>query len=177
MKGKHIPRSELKTGVPYICGDDDHMPGFCWRNSEGKVVPFVIEEFYEDDPFDEGVKRMRSLDGAKETHCCCADLDHIYEWLLDDATPDPWQPKRGEWVEVSDDGEEWFKRIYLVHIEGARYLHTSVALIDEDKFKQGEQFHVTPWKLVRPLPKKQSFTRKEIADRIGIPVEELEITE
>lgn len=76
MRGKHIPKSELKVGGVYICGDDKHKASDCWE-VDGKVVPFRIKEINQ---FGD-VSRMTSLDGKKKTFCSCDDLYHLHEWI------------------------------------------------------------------------------------------------
>lgn len=87
-------------------------------------------------------------------------------------------PKRGDWVEVRDqDTEKWVKRIFLAKIEGAENPFIAVNANYEDNFLVGRKFSLVPWKQMRPIQRepKREYTMKEIADRMGISVEELRI--
>lgn len=73
MKGKHIPKSELKVGMTLICGDDDHTASSCWKIN-GERVAFELLEI------GNGYKRKAITTGHIKISCSCGDLDHLYLW-------------------------------------------------------------------------------------------------
>ena len=77
MKGKHIPKAELKVGMVVVCGDNN----VCWR-FEGKAIPFKITDIHAI-----GIARV-GLNGEvpdySHGYCKCSDLDHLYEWVVED---------------------------------------------------------------------------------------------
>lgn len=87
------------------------------------------------------------------------------------------KPKRGDIVEVSDDGINWQPkpRIFLTEIEGAEYPFICVDSNLENEFKNGGKFRYTPWKYMREVGTKTTLTKSQIAEKLNIPVEELEI--
>jgi hypothetical protein len=87
------------------------------------------------------------------------------------------KPKRGDIVEVSDSSEYWNKRIFLLEIEGAYEPIQCVKIEWENYFKNGKKFKSTPWTYMREPIKKTTLTKAQIAERLNIPFEELEITD
>ena len=83
---------------------------------------------------------------------------------------------RGEEVDVRDsDIEDWKPRIYLATVHGAMHPYVCVFKWNEDKFKNNELFGTTNWAQIRKIQPKTVLTRQEIADKFGVPVEQLEI--
>ena len=83
---------------------------------------------------------------------------------------------RGEEVDVRDsDIEDWKPRIYLATVHGAMHPYVCVFKCDEDKFKNNELFGTTNWAQIRKIQPKTVLTRQEIADKFGVPVDQLEI--
>jgi len=68
-KFKHVPRSELKVGEIYVCGDEEHEASPCWRLN-GKVSPLKVTR----------IDSSRCYVGVlnKKKYCDCDDLDHLY---------------------------------------------------------------------------------------------------
>src|SRR5690606_3368589 len=101
------------------------------------------------------------------------------EKIEEEKTNDKWKPKRGDIVEVSDDKEHWIQRIFLAEIEGATYPFVVVSGHRESEFKRGEEFGFSYFKFIRkPVQKivqKTTLTKAQIAEKLNIPVEELEI--
>ncbi len=83
--------------------------------------------------------------------------------------------KRGDIVEVSDNGIYWDKRIFLTEIEGGIYPFVVVNGFYEDEFKRGEKFSHISFKHMRKPVQKTKLTKEQIAEKLNIPVEELEI--
>lgn len=83
-------------------------------------------------------------------------------------------PKRGDVIEVSHDGKEWFKRIFLANIEGSYY--PTFAIHTNDDIEK-PPFHVVAYKYVREIVKPiiRELTLSEIADQLNIPVDQLRI--
>jgi hypothetical protein len=76
-KFKHVPRSELKVGETYVCGDEEHKANRCWRRN-GVVVPMKLVSR-------EGLRHVvrTQLEGFFPDYgvyhsCACNDLDHLY---------------------------------------------------------------------------------------------------
>ena len=55
----------------------------------------------------------------------------------------PEELKRGDLVEVSDDGEKWVESIFLAEIEGAENPFATIYRYDQDKFKSGIPFRMS----------------------------------
>jgi len=72
-KFKHVPREKLEIGKTYVCGDDEHEAGTCWRKN-GEVVPLTIVEknsiFYP--------RETLKGETPDDNYCSCSDLDHLY---------------------------------------------------------------------------------------------------
>lgn len=85
------------------------------------------------------------------------------------------KPKRGDIVEVSDNKEYWAERIFLAEIEGAVYPFIVVSECYENEFKRGEKFYTCNYLHIRKLIQKTRLTKEQIAEKLNIPVEELEI--
>jgi hypothetical protein len=68
-------------------------------------------------------------------------------------TTEKFKPKRGDKVLVWDDNEENAKEcIFLTEIEGAKFPYICVNTISEEAFINGNTFHPTFWKNIKPLP-------------------------
>jgi hypothetical protein len=71
-KFKHVPRSELKVGETYVCGDEEHEASICWRYKD-EVVPLKITAR-------NYLYSRVTLEGLVPDNdiCGCEDLDHLY---------------------------------------------------------------------------------------------------
>lgn len=87
------------------------------------------------------------------------------------------EPKRGEEVLVSDGGIFWQKTIFLTEIEGAVNPYFTVEPLHEQEFLNGKFFHVVDWKYMKPIPKKIKITKRQIADKFDIDLNNLEIVD
>ena len=101
--------------------------------------------------------------------------------LLKEIEQPEWKPKRGELVEVSGNGVNWYERIFLTEVEGTRCPFHSVSKDDEGAFKIGEKIDSVQWKHIRPIPTKHKVTQSallaEYAKAKGIEVSQIEITD
>lgn len=87
--------------------------------------------------------------------------------------PEQWQPKPGEMVQVSDDGEKWHEREFIgwaKKITGYKFI------------TYHSDFSCTCfWKFCRPIPKVTTYSRSEaiklISEHTGKPESEIEITD
>lgn len=87
--------------------------------------------------------------------------------------------KEGELVEVSDNNEYRGKRIYI-HTVAWKVKNKYICVSDsyEIEYKAWEEFSVTYRKHIRKIqPKKTILTKQQIAERLWLKVEDLEITE
>lgn len=79
--------------------------------------------------------------------------------------------KRGDVVEVSNDGTRWVKRIYLSSIEGYREPHILVSSQTEDNFKNGEHFTIVFSQYIRPVQEEiVELTFEDITNGKGVGV-------
>ena len=62
--------------------------------------------------------------------------------------------KRGDRVEMKDDGDQWIERIYIGTIEGATSPFIAVVHGQENEFADGLRFSVTLWQHIRPIQNK-----------------------
>lgn len=101
--------------------------------------------------------------------------------LLKEIEQAEWKPKRGELVEIRDDGVNWRKRIFLAEIEGSHNPFICVSNGHEEDFKIGNTFNTCIWKHMRPIPTKHKVTQSallaEYAKAKGIEVSQIEITD
>ena len=74
--------------------------------------------------------------------------------------------KFGETIEVSDDGKQWERRIYVGYIDGAEWPYACVDPDNESSFVKGKRFAIRTWKYARPIPKKHTI----IIDGVEIKV-------
>lgn len=82
----------------------------------------------------------------------------------------PPEPKRGDWVYVSDKPidpsnplNKVQKAIYLTKIEGATYPFVTVYPLTIDAFKNGDTFGTVKWKFMMPIPKTpKTFTLEDV---------------
>ncbi len=72
--------------------------------------------------------------------------------------------KRGDIVEVSDDGVTWFESIFIANIEGAKFQFVCVSQDYKAEFNSGDSFGITPWKHCRKV---ETITRKEAEKQLG----------
>ncbi len=73
----------------------------------------------------------------------------------------------GETVEVSNDGAQWGKRIYVGYIDGAEWPYACVDPVNESSFAKGKEFAIVTWKYARPIPKKHTIIVDGIEIRIS----------
>jgi len=59
----------------------------------------------------------------------------------------------GETTEMSDDGEQWERKIYVGYIDGADRPYVCVDSVDESRFDMGKNFAIGTWRYARPVPK------------------------
>lgn len=78
----------------------------------------------------------------------------------------------GEEVEVSDEGNEWCRRL-LVFTDQVHIL--AVEGIDSENFLQGKMYCTTTWKYVRKAPQITKLTKQQIADKFELDVNLIEI--
>lgn len=65
------------------------------------------------------------------------------------------KPKRGDWVEVSQNNADWYKKRFIIEIEGAVEPFVCVNDVDEKnekRFINGDKFYVVAWQFMRPIP-------------------------
>ncbi len=72
----------------------------------------------------------------------------------------------GEEIEVSDDGEEWEKRVYLATVGAERKLHICVSRASIERYKSWLVYNAYTWEYARKL--KPQLTRKEIAEKFWV---------
>lgn len=120
--------------------------------------------------------------GYDRCACCSYKLSNFrnnpVELTIDEfvAMTEGEQFTRGEVVEVrGHDGKEWQKRIYLTTVQGAVNPYTCVYGGYEEEFKKGEPFDTARWAQIRKLQPKTILTLQEIADKFGVPVEQLRL--
>ena len=65
--------------------------------------------------------------------------------------------KYGEEIEVSDDGKDWCKRIYVGYIDGAEYPYVCVSGSHKENFRNGEKYLSNKWRYARPIQKKHTI--------------------
>jgi hypothetical protein len=85
------------------------------------------------------------------------------------------KPKRGDIVDVSYNDKDWYERIFITELEGAEHPFIVVYGEHEDKFKIGEKFSHSTYTYMRKLIQKTRLTKEQIAEKLNITVEELEI--
>lgn len=74
-------------------------------------------------------------------------LQKVIGWF-DDVFYKEVEPKRGDEVFVSTHDEEPEKRIFITKIEGALEPIICVNKNDEERFKNGEKFHISAWERI-----------------------------
>jgi hypothetical protein len=104
----------------------------CYGHEEEKSCPFY--------------KECRDFEHLEtRSHEIC--VDFCKQWLEKNCAF-----KKGETVEVKDyEVGLWEKRIFLTDIEGANHPYICVAEDDEDDFRAGDAFSITPWKYIRKI--------------------------
>lgn len=90
---------------------------------------------------------------------------------------DPKLLKKGDKILVSDDDGNWKERIFLAYIEELRYPVICVHNLHEELFRNGKKIEKGNWKFWKPLPEKIKLTKQEVANKLGISIENLEIVE
>ena len=65
--------------------------------------------------------------------------------------------ERGEWVEVSEDKESWYKRIYLTTIEESKYPYLCVIDVYEESFIMGRKILPKGYLYIRKLQPKMEI--------------------
>ena len=72
---------------------------------------------------------------------------------------------------VSDDGDSWYKRVVLMK-RGNRYL----SWVNAETIEESESiYEATSWRYAKELPEKVEITKSEIAEKFGIPIDQLVI--
>ena len=82
--------------------------------------------------------------------------------------PKEFTPKRGDVVEVSDDGVNWVEEIFLCEIEMCCHPFACVNHFQKELFSKGEKFNVANWKHIRPI---QTITKTEAEKLLGKKIE------
>lgn len=80
---------------------------------------------------------------------------------------EPFEPKRGDNVLVSDDKVSWVPRIFLTEIKGADYPITTVLLNHDDRFIKNEVFSISICRFMKPYILRK-LTKQEICEKFGI---------
>lgn len=93
--------------------------------------------------------------------------------LLKEIEAPVFSPKRGQLVLMKNTGG-WDKRIYLTTIEGSAYPFVSVAKHDTDEFLEGRPFSTFGFKEMKPI-ERTKLTKAEIANRLGLDINEFDI--
>lgn len=83
-------------------------------------------------------------------------------------------PKRGDRVMASDNGEDWKGRIFLTEIKGVKHPIVVVSDYYEENYIKGQEFNINVYKFMKPT-EKTTLTRQEIADKFGVNIEDLTI--
>lgn len=125
-------------------------------------------------------------DGEKNT-VICTEFQHVgmnVKFLkLEDFTElsEPCVPcddeeefKRGDWVEVCDDRDEWVTKLFVTEIEGSMFPYVTVTAGYEDSFFNDGQFCHTCYKNIRPINKLE-VTMEQIAEKFNVKPEQLQI--
>ena len=72
---------------------------------------------------------------------------------------------------VSDDGDDWYKRVVLMK-RGDRY----ISWVNAETIEESEgTYEATYWCYAKELPEKVELTKSEIAEKFGISIEQLVI--
>lgn len=87
------------------------------------------------------------------------------QWELELVPEEP-EFEYGEEIEVSDDGEEWEKRIYLATVGVDRKLHICVSRALVERYKSWLTYNAYTWEYARKL--RPQLTRKEIAEKFWV---------
>ena len=58
----------------------------------------------------------------------------------------------GDRIEVSDDRENWYERIYMGYIDGGKSPYAVVSDLFLDKYRKGKRFEIWRYKYARPIP-------------------------
>lgn len=85
--------------------------------------------------------------------------------------------KKGDMILVSVDGKSWVERIFIAYIEESISPIVTVIANNENEFKKGGKVPMYFWKYWKPLPEKIKLTKQEIASKLGISIENLEIVQ
>ena len=72
-----------------------------------------------------------------------------YHWI--DEMFEGYAFKYGETTEMSDDGEQWERKIYVGYIDGADRPYVCVDSVDESRFDTGKNFAIGTWRYARPV--------------------------
>ena len=120
------------------CEFTSDMSDFC-----GKVVTIscVYEKFF----------GIRDHEGFYDWVYKIEEDGGLYDWLAD--MFEGYVFEYGNWIEVSNDGNDWKKRIYVGYTDGAFFPYACVAGCDEKRFYSGEVFSASYWKYARPVQK------------------------
>ena len=107
-------------------------------------------------------------------------MEHVKSYNAEIITlPEPeveWKPKFGERVLVWDYAESQASvRIFLNYEKGTTKPVHVVRVLDVPKFAEGKPYAVAKYQNMKPLPKVKEVTMQEIADKFGVPVEQLKI--
>jgi len=146
-------KKELKEGMGFICETledkkriwqkltDAGYPMACgWEDSKGKEIM--------------GIKWFRTYFGSIES-------EYITHPLNESDFFDEWTPKAGEWVEVSDDGKNWYKRQFFCIIDK---LHLTAS----GEYTHDQTSTFTEWQHIRQI-KPETMTLQEVREALGKP--------
>lgn len=97
----------------------------------------------------------------------CPNNEYRYEEKYLELVPEEPEFAEGEWVEVSNDGKNWEKSLFVHKL--SRYSDCPYICVrewNEPEFKEGFSFDTKTWKYAhKPRPQ---LTRKEIAEKFGV---------
>ena len=100
----------------------------------------------------------------------------VFGWDVDDFVLVDY--KVGDLVECSDNGEFWTEKHFLADLSmvKSKDINYLTSEVHPDNMCWSRQSHIYQYKYIRPVkPEVTEFTMDEIAEKLGIPVEQLKI--